>query len=214
MPLIRIIQIYPEPDRETKIGIWHITEPEAYFAAKVRLPCTVTHPHKRRQHLAARYLLTVLEPEFPLEEILVAVSRRPYLPGNPFLFSLAHCGDYAIAIISKKYRVGIDIEEIGPKVEKVAAKFLAPAELAFLEKERRNSHLTVCWSAKEAVYKWYGLGGIDFRKNMQLQPFSPAPDGMLRCFFDKAPLQRLLRLFYQIDSENNVVVSWLVDDGA
>jgi hypothetical protein len=29
--------------------------------------------------------------------------------------------------------------------------------------------LTLCWSAKEAIYKWYGNGGVDFKKHIQLK---------------------------------------------
>jgi phosphopantetheinyl transferase len=28
---------------------------------------------------------------------------------------------------------------------------------------------TLLWSAKEAVFKWYGKGGVDFRKEIQLK---------------------------------------------
>ena len=28
---------------------------------------------------------------------------------------------------------------------------------------------TLLWSAKESVFKWYGNGGVDFRKEIQLK---------------------------------------------
>lgn len=210
MPLIHTIQIYPETYRLTKIGIWHITEEEAFFQTKVAVASTVTHPHKRLQHLAARYLLTALEEEFPLNEIVISPSRKPYLPNDPLHFSVAHCGDYAVAIVSRKYRVGIDVEKISTKIERVAAKFLNDVELEFITKTERDVFLTTCWSAKEAVFKWYGAGGLDFKKNMLLQPFMLLPCGMIHCIFKKNEIERELKLAYRV--ENDLVVTWLVDD--
>lgn len=210
MPLIRTIQIYPEKERFTKLGIWHLTEPEAFFRKRVNPVREALHPHKRLQHLAARYLLRELEADFPVNEILISPSRKPYLADNTIHFSLAHCGDYAAAIISSKYRVGIDVEGISPKIERVADKFLNERERAFLDNERRREHLTVCWSAKEAVYKWYGDGGIDFRQHMHLQPFALHACGSIQCRFSKDGIWPPLHLFYQIDGE--LVLAWLVDD--
>ncbi|HUR11439.1 MAG TPA: hypothetical protein VM012_08720, partial [Flavitalea sp.] len=32
-----------------------------------------------------------------------------------------------------------------------------------------NELVTLMWSAKEAIFKWYGLGGVDFRQHIILQ---------------------------------------------
>jgi hypothetical protein len=49
----------------TKMAVWHITETEDFFAT-VPLQKTITHWHKRLQHLAGRFLLKELYPDFPL----------------------------------------------------------------------------------------------------------------------------------------------------
>jgi hypothetical protein len=38
----------------TKLGVWHIEEPEAFFLEQVPLQREITHPNKRLQHLAGR----------------------------------------------------------------------------------------------------------------------------------------------------------------
>ena len=43
----------------TKMGVWHITETEDFFAS-VPLQKEITHPNKRLQHLAGRFLLKAL----------------------------------------------------------------------------------------------------------------------------------------------------------
>jgi 4'-phosphopantetheinyl transferase superfamily len=45
--------------------------------------------------------------------------------------------------------------------------------LLFLEQWGMNGRmqqefLTLIWSAKEALFKWYGLGDLDFKRHMQM----------------------------------------------
>ena len=157
----------------TKIGIWRIEEPEDFYLERVPLKKGVSHPYKRLQHLAGRYLLPVLFDDFPLAEILVADTRKPFLENEEYHFSISHGGNFAAAIVSSTHRVGVDIELVSPRVVAISHKFLHPSEKAFLNDwtELSKMHLeltTVLWSAKEAIYKWYGLGGIDFRQHKQL----------------------------------------------
>ncbi|ULQ56905.1 4'-phosphopantetheinyl transferase superfamily protein [Flavihumibacter rivuli] len=160
-------------NEQTRLAIWRIEEEEAFFLEKVPLKKEVTHPYKRLQHLAGRYLLPLLFNDFPLEEILVADTRKPFLPEEQYHFSISHCGNYAAAIASSRYRVGIDIELVTPRIEKISHKFLTEREKDFLQQwelfDRLQLELTtVLWSAKEAVYKWYGNGQVDFREHMRL----------------------------------------------
>jgi 4'-phosphopantetheinyl transferase EntD len=156
----------------TKLALWHIVEDQDFFLQKVPLKRDVSHPQKRLQHLAGRYLLTELYPDFPLKEILIADTRKPYLEDEQYHFSISHFGDYAAAIVSSKNRVGVDVEKVSPAVEKIRHKFLSPHEsvIAFegIEKSgHRLRQLTMLWSAKESIYKWYSLGKISFKEHIR-----------------------------------------------
>ena len=94
----------------TKVGVWHITEPELFFLKEIEMKQSISHPQKRLQHLAGRYLLKQIEFDFPINEIEIAASKKPYLKGGQFYFSVSHAENYAAVIISKKNMVGIDIE--------------------------------------------------------------------------------------------------------
>ena len=169
-------------NEETKLGIWLIEEPESFFLDKVPLKRDVSHPFKRLQHLAGRYLLSFLFPGFPVEEIRIADTRQPFLASEKYHFSISHCGHYAAAIVSRNSRVGVDIELITPRIEMVAPKFLSAEESQFFNEDyilfleqwglRGRFHqefLTLIWSSKEAIFKWYGRGELDFKKHMQLE---------------------------------------------
>lgn len=165
----------------TRLAVWYITEPETFFLEQVPLKKDVSHPQKKLQHLAGRYLLPFLFEGFPLQEILIADTRKPFLENEQYHFSISHCGDYAAAIVSSKERVGIDIELVTNKIERVKHKFTNAGELLFLNDEYRaflkqseleknieQEFLTMIWSAKETIFKWYGEGQMDFRRHMQL----------------------------------------------
>lgn len=175
----------------TKMGVWHITEPEDFFLQQVPLQKEITHPHKRLQHLAGRYLLKELYPDFPLELIKIADTRKPFLPDETYHFSISHCGGYAAVIVSKQYRVGVDIEAVTDKIQRIIPKFLTHAEQQLLQFDNISKSATLLWSVKEAVYKWKSTGNVDFKKHITIKKIEPGyEEGTVSCLFENAiPLQ-------------------------
>ncbi|WP_018629457.1 4'-phosphopantetheinyl transferase family protein [Niabella aurantiaca] len=160
-----------EINNSTRLGIWKIEEEPGFFKEKVPVHRAVTHPHKMLQHLAGRFLLQYLFPGFPYHLIQIAETRKPYLPDEAFHFSISHCGDYAAAIVSREQRVGIDIEIPVEKVVSIRHKFMSPSEMELLNPLSMEEYTQV-WSAKEAVYKWYGLGKVDFREHIRFTGYN------------------------------------------
>ena len=161
-----------------KLAVWKIEETEEFFLKKVSLQQEISHPHKRLQHLAGRYLLQILHPDFPLHLISISDTKKPLLSNHEFHFSISHCADFAAAIVSEEKLVGIDVELITPKIELVKNKFLSADELSVLEDSsyqlRTTNYklLTLFWSTKEAIFKWYGNGKVDFKKNMIIDNYN------------------------------------------
>lgn len=156
------------------LGIWKIEENEAFFIKRAPDNPAVTHPYKRLQHLAGRYVLCELQPDFPMKEIEIADTRKPFLINGNFNFSISHCGNYAAAIVSKDMNVGIDLEMVTPRIENISPKFLNSAEIEFLKGWKQLPQvylqlLTIIWCSKEAVFKWNGQRGIDFSEDIILQ---------------------------------------------
>ncbi len=208
MPLIYQNKI----NSATKIGVWHITEEENFFLNHVPLQRSITHPHKRLQHLAGRYLLRELFPEFPLSLIMIADTRKPFLLDDVFHFSISHCGNYAAAVVSTENRVGVDIEIPHQKIEKIQHKFLSENEKKILSKINGDDieKLTMAWSIKEAMFKWYGKGQVDFIDDMniiavQVNEFGCYAD----CLFKKEK-NVLLRLTTTLIDGNNLC--WVVTE--
>ncbi len=190
MPLVYQQNINPF----TKLGVWHINEDESFFTQRVPLQNNISHPHKRLQHLAGRILLRELFDDFPLELILIADTRKPFLADEAFHFSISHCGHYAAAIVSKQNRVGVDIEIPHDKILRIRHKYLSVQEIKMLQQLPQDPiHLlTMAWSVKEAMFKWYGAGNIDFIEHLQINDCSMNDNQfMAHCSFKKGEQQSL-----------------------
>lgn len=191
------------------MGIWKIEETEEFFKGNVPQHRDVTHPHKRLQHLAGRFLLQFLFPDFPYELIQIADTRKPFLPGEEYHFSISHCGDYAAAIVSRESRVGIDIEVPAEKIIRIQDKFLSATEKAiFLDSHAPADYSvpTILWSSKEAVFKWYGNGEVDFKKHIRLEK-NPINPEIINGTFTKTD-QQLVIHFRQF---SHLVLSWIIN---
>jgi phosphopantetheinyl transferase len=170
------------------IGVWHITEEESFFLEKVSAQKEIHHPHKRLQHLAGRYLLKEINSAFPVNDIIVASSGRPYLEDDKHHFSISHCGNYAAVIISDTKTVGIDIEKPDQRIEKIKNKFTVDRELELFENIdfSLNQKLTFIWSIKEAMFKWFGDGVVDFKKHLFIENFQLKNEVLIaQCYFKK-----------------------------
>jgi phosphopantetheinyl transferase len=195
----------------TKIAVWHIAEPEDFFLASVPVQREIKHWHKRLQHLAGRLLLKEMYPDFPVELIQVADTRKPFLENEPFHFSISHCGDYAAAMVSKTHRVGVDVELLNTKIEQVKHKFAENKELEIFNIQYSINNiqsLTLCWSVKESVFKWWGIGEVDFKKDIVVQSATGSPEqGIVHCLFkNEIDLQVHYLLF------NNNFLTWVLTD--
>jgi phosphopantetheinyl transferase len=161
----------------------------------------IRHPHKRLQHLAGRHLLSFLFPDFPRGEIEIGGTNKPFLPSKLYDFSISHCRQFAAAIVSLGERVGVDVELVTPQVEKIKNKFLNADEVRFVDAQVPTIQLTlltVLWCAKEAMYKWYGLGKVDFREMLRVSPFVLTIEGDIEATFTKGIYQEKLTLRYII----------------
>ena len=193
----------------TRLGIWKIEETEQFFLANVPVQNAVTHPHKRLQHLAGRFLLQFLFADFPYSLIRIADTRKPYLEDEQYHFSISHCADFAAAIVSSDRRVGLDIETNSQKAAKVSPKFLSASEQPVLHACRNTfgpRAETLLWCCKESAYKWYGDGKVDFRKDIRLTTFR-LQDETVVCNFSKCDRDLDIR-FHGFE---NLVVAWIDD---
>lgn len=157
-----------------ELGIWKITEsPDELLGqitlsqAEQQLYSTFRTEWRQKQWLSYRRLIReIISPQqYPVH---YDESGKPFLAGSDWHISATHTEEYAGVIISRHVKVGIDMEKIRPRIEKVKEKFMSEGELADIPPESWLEGLTLSWCAKESLYKLYGQRNLDFRKNIRI----------------------------------------------
>ncbi|MBK6634553.1 MAG: 4'-phosphopantetheinyl transferase superfamily protein [Chitinophagaceae bacterium] len=178
---------------------------------EVPLQREISHRHKRLQHLAGRLLLKEMFPGFPVKLILIADTKKPFLENEPFHFSISHCGDYAAAMVSKTNRVGVDVELLNDRIDRIQHKFMYASDVKRLHvlcKMPLLQSLTLYWSVKESVFKWWGSGEVDFKKDIVIKSITGLPEqGTVHCIFKK---EFELDVHYLFFSQN--YLTWVFSD--
>ena len=204
-------------DVHTKLAVWKIGEDERFFLDSVPLQRSITHPHKRLQHLAGRYLLQYLFPDFPIRLIQIADTRKPFLKDEAYHFSISHCDEFAAVVVSRNKRVGVDIERCTEQAVRICNKFSTAEERAIMsfddsdETTDDREMMTLIWSIKEAVFKWYGLGEVDFRQHIVIERSTRRPQSHFDTMVSfKKNEDRMLGLHSRVFDD--VCLSYVVTD--
>jgi 4'-phosphopantetheinyl transferase len=182
-------------DDDTEFALWKIEEEANDLYVQLQLneeeKAYVEKLSNGKRHLhwlGTRVLLRKMLRTDEYIDCKVDAHGKPYLVNLPYHISLSHSFDYAAVMISRTHKVGIDIEQIKEKVERIAHKFMQPQELAFIAEEKKIEHLYVCWCAKEAVYKCHGQKEVSFVDNIFLEPFNFEHHGVLDARLQKNAL--------------------------
>ena len=189
-------------DDDTEFALWKIEEQADELYNQLQLDEQekayvekLSHGKRHLHWLGTRVLLRKMLNTDEYIDCQVDAHGKPYLVDLPYHISLSHSFDYAAVMISKKSPVGIDIEQIKEKVERIAHKFMRADEMAFIGDQHKIAQLYVCWCAKEAVYKCYGQKEVSFADNISLEPFNFDKEGKVNAHLIKGAIN----LNYKVD---------------
>ena len=181
-------------DADTEFAIWKIEEKAEELYEQLQLNeveaayVETLSKGKRNLHwLGTRVLLRKMLQTEEYIDCKVDEHGKPYLVNIPYHISLSHSFDYAAVMVSKSKPVGIDIEQINDKIERIAHKFMTEREMADLNSPAAVAQMYVYWCAKEAIYKCYGQKEVSFLENIHLQPFEFAAAGTAGASLHKEP---------------------------
>ena len=190
-------------DDDTEFALWRIEEEADTLYQQLHLneqeKAYVEQLANGKRHLhwlSTRVLLRTMLDTNEYIDCKIDSHGKPYLVNLPYHISLSHSFDYAAVMISKSRPVGIDIEQIKQKVERIAPKFLTPAERSTISADNKIEHLYVCWCAKEAVYKCYGQKEVSFLDNIALLPFQFATEGYVDVNLHKGNINQDYKVEY------------------
>jgi len=153
-----------------RLGLWKIDGSEVHFEADfpdVAAVLSVRHPRTQLQRYASRLLIHKMLGELP--KVWKNDHGKPHLRGLDTEISISHTEGYA-AIMLGKGKLGVDVQHYKPNVMKVRDRFLDEREL---EMAQDIETTTLFWAAKEAVYKYNALPGLDFRDPITIHSIKP-----------------------------------------
>lgn len=177
MPIHNLINL----STDCTIGIWQITETVEELCNQFPVLttqeefCTINIEKQQKEWLSSRALLhQICEMEALPPSILQKDEYgKPFLltENQAFHISISHSFPYAVIALHKHKTIGIDIEAVSEKLHKVANRVFSPSELLWATSVE---NLAFLWCAKEAMYKWYGKKGVDFRKHLIVEQIENA----------------------------------------
>lgn len=173
MPLL--LNIHPF-DGAT-FSLWKVTEPLSFFEDDLPLSdseaaeLAVLSEHRRGEWLSSRWLLhhtTGAPRRIPLVK---DAFSKPFFLNEPDLFcSLSHSRHFTGTLTARR-NCGCDIQVLVDKMPRIAPRFMSAAELALTESwqsDMRNELYHLYWTAKESLYKQYGLKALDFTDHISV----------------------------------------------
>ena len=144
--------------------------------------------------LAVRVLLKELLGEEKVIDYLP--SGKPLLKDRSAYISFSHtCGYVAIAVHPTK-EVGIDIEQYGNRVSKLASRFVREDESVSVEAGDEIYALLLHWSAKETMFKLMNQSDVDFLEHLHILPFVPSESGEMEAVEYRTDLHQTFQISY------------------
>jgi phosphopantetheinyl transferase len=100
--------------------------------------------------------------------IFYTETRKPYLDQklNAFI-SISHSKKFC-AFGFSSHEIGIDIEEMSPRIERIATRFVSSVEMSLIS-EDKILDLTKLWTMKEAMFKLNNRTGIEFKSELIIE---------------------------------------------
>lgn len=179
MPLIKQYEL-----SGVDVWVWKITETVDELSGMVPAECAayaVGHfSSKKRcsEWLAVRAIL--LQQFGDGVRIVYDRTGKPMLEGRRGNISISHTKGYAVLAFSSENAVGADVELLSRKVIPLAGHFMSVVPSVDIYGERAGFIALLHWCAKEALFKIVGDLGGNFKDNILVTPFEPAPDGYMR----------------------------------
>ena len=175
MPLIKVKDL----EKNSKLGLWKIVESDESLLAQLKL--TEKQQNSIQTISGGKHFLHWLGSQAMLRKMLktddfVDISLNQY--GKPNIrkhkvnVSISHAEDMAAVLISEDAAVGVDMEFVEPRIQRVAHKFMNREELDTLNEKDEIELMYMYWCAKEALYKVYAKEKLGFRENLPIGPIN------------------------------------------
>ena len=149
---------------------------------------------RQLEWLAVRVLLKELLGEEKVIDYLP--SGKPFLKDRSACVSFSHtCGYVAVAVHPTK-EVGIDIEQYGNRVSRLASRFVREDEMQSVRAGNEIYALLLHWSAKETMFKLMNQSDVDFLDHLHILPFILTESGEMEAVEYRTDLHQTFQISY------------------
>lgn len=172
MALIKHVKI----GSEAELGVWHFDEEESWYLHRLQLQqdeldeLTPLLPKKREEWLASRWLLHEMSGREVRGKVLKDAFGKPHLENSEWTISLSHSAERA-AVLASANACGVDIQRIEKRILRMAPRFMSEKELIGVDLLSDIEKIHVYWGGKEAMFKLFSEGNVDFRRNLYIDNF-------------------------------------------
>ena len=179
MPLVRSCQPFPT----ATFAVWQIEEEEAFFQENLVLSAAESRElqllkgRRRHEWLAVRWLLHYVSGHALRLPLAKDAFSKPFFSDSATqTCSLSHSQSLVGALLAEQggAAVGCDLQVLVEKMPRLAPKFLNLREMEFVLDHPFPEQFVLFhlfWTAKESLYKAYGIKELDFRAHLQVEPF-------------------------------------------
>ena len=183
------------------VGVWKVDETVEqlrsmfhHFSIYEEAFSRFSSEKRQQEWLAIRVLLKELCGEE--KEIMYHPSGKPYLKDGSACISFSHTHGYVAVALHPFAEVGVDIEQYGTRVQRVASRFIREDERVSVEAEDEVYVLLLHWSAKETMFKLMEEEAVDFIEHLRIVRFQPKESGVLESYEYRSGRDRKFLLHY------------------
>jgi 4'-phosphopantetheinyl transferase len=198
---------YQKSTDEFQLGIWRLDESleDLYslltLAQKdVKTIGRFKSEYRKREWLTVRVLLKVLMPSAKLS-IEYDAKGKPHLINSDYSISISHTKNFVAVMLAKNANVGIDLETIQSRIEKIAKRFVTGEEENFIGTDKKTEYHHVIWGTKEVLFKIYGKGELHFLNHIRVEKFTLHEKGELKAGIIKDNFSKAYKVFYERRNE-------------
>lgn len=186
---------------ELWVGIWKVEETIGQMCSMFvdfslyRSGLQKFKSEKRQlEWLAVRLLLKELVGEE--KAIGYLPSGKPYLEDRSACISFSHTSGYVAVALHPTKEVGVDIEQYGMRVRKLATRFVRDDERKSVEAGDEVYALLLHWSAKETMFKLMERSDVDFLDHLHILPFIPMDSGEMEAVEYRTEMHQTFQISY------------------
>lgn len=136
-------------------------------------------PNRSREKAAVHH---ILEEHYTKRPLLKTPEGKPYFEDFKPHVNYSHSKEFFFWGQNPLFPIGVDTETFRTSIHNIAPKFCNESELEWAKKGTELQILTLIWSAKEAMFKAYGKGAIDFKEQLHVVPQPLEDQGHVHAF--------------------------------